>query len=149
MAGSSEALTPEEVFDHDPVALAIHDEIRRTLLRLDGVRVRVTRSQVGFRRDRAFAMLWRPGRYVASDVPVVLSVALPRALQSARLKQVVKPSAGTWMHHLELRDVTDIDDEVRGWLVEAWAAATGAGQPRVERPASRRATGTRNGEHET
>ncbi|KRF18222.1 hypothetical protein ASH02_01220 [Nocardioides sp. Soil796] len=146
MAGGSEAVTPEEVFDGDPVALAIHDEIRRTLLLLDGVRGRVSRSQVGFRRDRAFAMLWCPGRYVASDV---LSVALPRALQSARVKQVVHPSAGTWMNHLELRDVADVDDEVRGWLVEAWAAATVTGHSKVERPASSRATGTRKGEHDT
>jgi hypothetical protein len=27
------------------------------------------------------------------------------------------------MHHLELLSPADVDNEVRGWLAEAWAAA--------------------------
>lgn len=85
--------------------------------------VRVSRSQVAFRRRTGFAYLWRPGQYVASDVPAVLSIALPREDASPRWKEVVHPSARTWMHHLELRAPGDVDAEVRAWLGEAYAAA--------------------------
>jgi hypothetical protein len=27
------------------------------------------------------------------------------------------------MHHVELHDVSEVDDEVRGWLREAWEHA--------------------------
>jgi hypothetical protein len=28
-----------------------------------------------------------------------------------------------WMHHLEVRDVSDIDDEVSGWLSDPYRGA--------------------------
>lgn len=37
MAGAASELTPDEVFQHDPAGLAICDEIRRVVVRLDGV----------------------------------------------------------------------------------------------------------------
>jgi hypothetical protein len=67
--------------------------------------------------------VWRPGQYVASDVPAVLSVALDRRVESSRFKQVAHPAARVWMHHLELRDPLEVDNEVRGWLEEAWRIA--------------------------
>ncbi|QSR31082.1 hypothetical protein CFI00_11350 [Nocardioides sp. S5] len=85
--------------------------------------VRVSRSQVAFRRRTGFAYLWRPGQYVASDVPAVLSIALPREVASPRWKEVVHPSARAWMHHLELRTPCEVDAEVRDWLGEAYDAA--------------------------
>ena len=80
----------------------------------------MTRSQIAFRRRTGFAFVWRPGQYVTSDVPAVLSIALPHEVASDRFKSVVHPSTGVWMHHLELREVGQVDDEVRGWLVEAY-----------------------------
>jgi hypothetical protein len=85
--------------------------------------VRVSRSQVAFRRRRGFAYLWRPGQYVRSDVPAVLSVALPREATHPRWKEVAHPSPHVWMHHLELRSPAEVDDEVWAWLAEAYDAA--------------------------
>jgi hypothetical protein len=55
---------------------------------------------------------------------VVLSIALGRHDPSPRWKEVVHPSPKQWMHHLEVRTVADLDDEVAAWLHEA---ATRAG----------------------
>lgn len=35
----------------------------------------------------------------------------------------MNPSRAVWMHHLEVASPTDIDEEVLGWLREAYAAA--------------------------
>ena len=56
-------------------------------------------------------------------VEVVLSLALGRLDPSPRWKQVAHPSPRIWMHHLEVRDLADLDDEVRAWLREAFAFA--------------------------
>ena len=86
--------------------------------------VRVTRSQVAYRRRRAFAWTWLPGRWLRSPgAEVVLSVSLRRRDDSARWKEVVNPAPGRWMHHLEIRAAADLDDEVAAWLAEAWTAA--------------------------
>jgi hypothetical protein len=53
----------------------------------------------------------------------VLTVALDHSVESSRFKQVAHPTAKVWVHHLELRDPREVDDEVRGWLSEAWRIA--------------------------
>ncbi|MBO0981834.1 hypothetical protein IPV10_14880 [Microbacterium sp. SD291] len=90
---------------------------------MDGVVVQVSRSQVAFRARRSFAFAWRPGAYVKSDVPVVLSLALPERVDSARFKEIVNPSPTTWMHHVELRLVKDVDRELLGWAEQAYRHA--------------------------
>ena len=65
--------------------------------------VRATKSQVAFRRRRAFAWAWMPGQYLHGQVaPLVLTVALPARDPSPRWKQVVEPAPGRFIHHLEL-----------------------------------------------
>jgi hypothetical protein len=86
--------------------------------------VRISRSQVAFRRRRGFAYLWLPGRWLKQPAAeVVLSFALHERLDSARLKQVVNPAKGIWMHHLEIHKESDIDAEVERWLGRAYADA--------------------------
>lgn len=85
---------------------------------------RVTKSQIAFRRRGAFAWVWIPDRYLrGGHAPLVLSVSLRRRDDSPRWKEIVEPAPGRFMHHLELHDAGEIDDAVRGWLVEAWATA--------------------------
>ena len=116
-------MTPEDLFAGSPAGLAVHDRVAEAVGALGDVESRVTRSQVAFRHGRAFAWVWRPGQYVRSDVPAVLSIALPREVASPRVKEIVHPSPRVWMHHLELHDPGEVDDEVRAWLREAWEHA--------------------------
>lgn len=115
--------TPEELFAGHPAGLAVWRRVEQLVATLPGTEVRTSRSQVALRRLRGFAFVWRPGQYVRSDVPAVLSIALDRELDSARFKEVAHPAPTTWMHHLEVRDPAEVDDEVAGWLREAWASA--------------------------
>lgn len=118
-------MEPEDLFTGHPVALAVLDRVRAVLDAAGPLEIRTTKSQVAFRRARAFAWLWRPGQYLDGAVaPVVLSFALGRHDPSPRMKEVVHPSPHHWMHHLELRGVDEVDDEVIGWLVEAAGRAS-------------------------
>jgi len=90
------------------------------------VEIRATKSQVSFRRKKAFAWVWMPGKYLngkKSIAPLVLTIGLRRWEQSSRWKEIVEPYPGRFTHHLELHSISDIDDEVRGWIREAWEAA--------------------------
>ena len=82
--------------------------------------MRTTSSQIALRRKHGFAYLWLPGRNLKKPgAEVVLTIALGRHEPSERFKEVAHPSARHWMHHLELTDLADLDDEVAGWLREA------------------------------
>lgn len=115
--------TPEQVFDGSPEGLQICSAVQRLIARHLQATARTTASQVAFRHRRGFAYVWNPRRYLKTNVPAVLSIALPRRLESGRFKEIVNPSPGIWMHHLELGTVSEVDDEVAGWLAEAFAAA--------------------------
>lgn len=90
---------------------------------LGPMEIRVSKSQIAFRRRRGFAYLWRPGTYVKSVVPLVLSLALPYQAASARFKEIVHPSPRIWMHHLELLDSGGLDADVEHWMRQAYEAA--------------------------
>jgi hypothetical protein len=119
----SEPSSPEALFDGHPLGYQLYLAAAEVIEAFGDVEQRATKSQVAFRAGRAFAFVWRPGQYVTSDVPAVLSFDLPRRLQSSRIKSVVHVGNRGWLHHLELRSVEEIDDEVVGWLLEAFEAA--------------------------
>jgi hypothetical protein len=120
VADQTRTVGPEEFFAGHAAALAVYFRVRSILEQLGPVDVRTTRSQVAFRRARGFAYLWLPGQYLAKPAAdVVLSFALGRHEPSPRLKEVAHPSPRHWIHHVEINDADDIDDEVVGWLREA------------------------------
>ncbi|WP_228769608.1 DUF5655 domain-containing protein [Actinokineospora alba] len=113
-------MTLEEFLAGHPFAAAVFQRTCSIVAAFGPFTVRVSRSQIAFRRSRGFAYLWLPGRYLAKpDAEVVLSIALDRQVDSARFKEVVNPAPGHWMHHLEIHDLADLDDEVAAWLREA------------------------------
>jgi len=114
---------PEDLFDGYPRALMICRQVEHAVCAIGEATVTVAKSQVAFRRRTGFAYVWRPGQYIDSDVPAVLSIALPYEARSDRFKEVVHPSRDVWMHHIELHEASQIDDEVREWLAEAYASA--------------------------
>jgi hypothetical protein len=117
-----------EFFAGHPLGVEVFDRVWAVLAGWPDSSVRVSRSQVAFRRRRGFAWLWLPGTYLRRPgAEVVLGVGLGRRHPSPRWKAVAHPAAAHWMHHLELRQVSDVDDEVLGWLREAAARAGPAG----------------------
>lgn len=120
MADQAPPRTVTQFFQGRPKARALFALVRALAEAEDSVSVRVTTSQIAFARRRAFAWVWTPDRYLrGKTAPLVLSVALPRRDPSPRWKEVVQPAPGRWMHHLELRELSAVDDEVRSWLHEA------------------------------
>jgi hypothetical protein len=120
-SGAPSARTPAEFFAAIPLGLEVFERVLAILRGHGPVSVRVSRSQVAFRRRRGFAYLWLPEQYLGprSAGVVVLSFALGRADASARLKEVVRVAPTHWMHHLEIRDAAAVDDVVAAWLREA------------------------------
>jgi len=117
-------MTLAAYFAGDGASRKLFDALSAIVEQIGPAQIQVTRSQVAFRRRKAFAWAWRPAQYLGGErAPLVLTLILRRRDVSPRWKQIVEPRPGYFTHHLELHAVADLDDEVRAWLREAWAAA--------------------------
>ncbi len=114
-------MTPDEFFSDNVLARQLYEAVCQEIAAIGETGLRVGKSQIAFRRRRAFAWVWTPGQYLTGrpTAPLVLTLALRRHDESPRWKQIVEPAPGRFMHHLELYAVADVDAEVRGWLREA------------------------------
>jgi hypothetical protein len=121
---ASTAMTLDDYFTGHDESRGIFEALRQTIVALGSGEIRVTKSQVAFRRRKTFAWAWMPGMYLrGKPAPLVLTLALRHQDPSPRWKEIVEPTPGRFVHHLELRSGADIDDQVRAWLQEAWADA--------------------------
>jgi len=117
-------MTLEEFFKDHADSRRLFKAVRKAIEAIGGAEMRVTKSQVAFRRRTGFAFVWIPGKYLKQrDVPLVLTVGLRRRDDSPRWKEVVEPARGRFTHHLELRSIAEINEEVIDWLKEAWEEA--------------------------
>jgi hypothetical protein len=117
-------MTPDEFFSGRELPRMLFAAVRREVEAVGAASIRVTKSQIGFRRRRGFAWVWMPGAYLRGrTAPLVLTISLPWRDASPRWKQIVEAAPGRFTHHLELYDATDVDEDVRGWLRQAWHAA--------------------------
>lgn len=102
----------------------IFDLVRVAIESIGACEMRVTKSQIGFRRRAGFAWTWMPAKYLRGNVaPLVLTITLNRRDESPRWKEIVEPQPGRFTHHLEIRSKEDIDGDVLKWIREAWSQA--------------------------
>ena len=118
-------ISVDEYFAGKATARRLYVAVRRAVMALGAVAERATRSQIAFRREHAFAWVWRPDRHLRGTAiaPLVLTIDLFRRDRSPRWKEVVEPRPGRFTHHLELRSAREVDAEVKAWLEEAWETA--------------------------
>lgn len=117
-------MTLDEYFQGREESRQLFEALRGAIESIGASDIRVTKSQVAFRRRKAFAWAWIPGRYLGErGAPLVLTLALRHKDTSPRWKEIVEPAPGRFTHHLELWSLSDIDDEVRSWLRAAWSEA--------------------------
>ena len=118
-------MTLDEFFAGQENSRLIFAAVSLTVEATGHAELRVGKSQVSFRRRKPFAWVWMPGRYLSGRVaPLVLTLSFRSRDGSPRWKEIIEPKPGRFAHHLELYSTADVDDQVRGWLQDAWTAAS-------------------------
>jgi hypothetical protein len=117
-------MTLDEYFDSNEESRRLFDCLREMIETLGPVEMVVQQSQIAFRRNKAFAFAWRPSQYLhGRGAPLVLTLGLRHRDMSPRWKKVVEAAPGRFTHHMEIHSPNDIDNQVCGWLQEAWNQA--------------------------
>lgn len=118
-------MTRDEFFGEAGSARSLFEAVSVEIAQFGKVGIRVTKSQIAYRRKRNVAVIWMPGKYLkVPAAPLVLTMSFAKQDDSPKWKQITQVSPKRFTHHLELRRVEDIDSDVKGWLHAAWEAAT-------------------------
>lgn len=114
----------DSFFKHIEDARHLFETVQTRIESLGPVQIKISQTQIVFRRKKNFAWIWIPEKHLhRKAAPLVLSISFPKPNPSPRWKQVVEPAPGRFMHHLELYRVADVDEDVDGWLRDAWDLA--------------------------
>ena len=110
-------------FEGRPLELSLYQALFRQLDALfpEGS-VRVQKSQISFYGRHLFAAASLPVRR-RKDWPkicLVVTVGLSYRLESPRVAVASEPYPGRWTHHILVTEAGQIDEELMGWLQEAW-----------------------------
>lgn len=118
-------LTLDDFFWGREEARLLFDAISREVDRLGDSTIRVSKSQVAFRRSKNFAVVWMPGQYLTNraTAPLVLTLSFPTRNSSLRWKEITEVGPQRFTHHLALYGQDEVDEEVRNWLQMAWEQA--------------------------
>ena len=109
-------------FDGRPDKLALYEALTDKLKKaVPEFTVRAQKSQISFYNRRLFAMVSLPRRKTESGI--VVSFGLGYRLDSPRVAFAAEPYPGRRTHHVPVTDAAQLDDELLGWLREAYEFA--------------------------
>lgn len=109
------------LFQGVPGALPLYQEIEaRICAAFDDVHRKVGKTQVSFSNRYGFAYVSLPRKKIKDGPAVVLTFGLAYRLVHPRIMLAVEPYPNRWTHHMLLHAKEELDDEVMGWLREAY-----------------------------
>lgn len=110
-------------FDGKPMEHALyHALFRQMAAAFPDASLKVQKSQISFYGRRLFAAASLPVRR-RKDWPkqcLLLTFGLSYPKASPRIAVVTEPYPNRWTHHVVLSEDGQIDNELMGWLREAW-----------------------------
>ncbi len=114
-------------FNQMPAALPLYEQFeRRIFAELEGVTVKVQKTQISFVNRHLFACVSFARVRKKKDCPnpyLVITFGLDRKVESPRIDVATEPYPNRWTHHLLISKAEEIDGELIAWVKEAAAFA--------------------------
>lgn len=85
--------------------------------------IRVQKSQITFSNRHVFACVSLARVKKKSELPdpyIVITLGMPMPIESSRIAVKTEPYPGRWTHHIIVATPQELDDELYGWLEEAY-----------------------------
>lgn len=111
-----------QLFTGRPGAFRLFGNVRKFIETLGPVTVESTKTQVSFGTPKKFAWVWLPQMYTKKrpENSITLTFAAGRHIFNDRIAEAVEPRHGRWTHHVVIEKESDLDDDVKNWLREAF-----------------------------
>ncbi|MGG3562804.1 DUF5655 domain-containing protein [Neobacillus rhizosphaerae] len=82
----------------------------------------VNKSQISFGTKPKFAWVWqhKPWLNKRPENAIVLTFCVGRYIEHDQIVEATEPYPGRWIHHLMIRDKSELTSDVNKWLEEAY-----------------------------
>ena len=113
-------------FDGKPLELSLYETLfQRVEMEFPDATVKVQKSQISFYGRHLFGAASLPIRRKKNwpEHCIVVTIGLSCQLASPRVAVAVEPYPNRWTHHVLISAEEQIDDELMGWLREAYEFA--------------------------
>ena len=104
-------------------ALPLYERLEGLILeQILDVKIKVSKTQIGFSNKRGFAFVsFNPCRKAEDrpDVWMTVTFGLSYRKDSPRIDVATEPYPNRWTHHVMVGNVAEIDGELMGWIREA------------------------------
>lgn len=112
-------------FNEHMDALPLYQRLEALILeQIPDVRIKVSKTQIGFFNKRGFAFVsFNPCRR-AKDRPetwVTVTFGLAFRVDDPRIDAATEPYPNRWTHHVTVSRAEDVDGQLLGWIREAAA----------------------------
>lgn len=112
-------------FNEHMDALPLYQRLEALILeQIPDVRIKVSKTQIGFFNKRGFAFVsFNPCRR-AKDRPetwVTVTFGLAFRVDDPRIDVATEPYPNRWTHHVTVSRAEDMDGQLQGWIREAAA----------------------------
>ena len=108
-------------FNIMPNALPLYEILRSKLLtECPNTSLKVQKSQITFKAKYGYAFVSLKRMKGCPEVFIIVSFGLSHRLNSPRIAIAVEPYPNRWTHHMIVFEAEQLDDELIGWLREAY-----------------------------
>lgn len=114
-------------FDQHKAAYPLYEQLQERLLaRFPESRVKVQKSQISYYNRHLYAcvsFLKVKKKAAMPENYFVLTLGMPAPLASSRVAVQTEPYPGRWTAHLVISSASDLDEELFGWIEQAYSFA--------------------------
>lgn len=114
-------------FDQHKAVYPLYEQLQERLLAgFPESRVKVQKSQISFYNRHLYACVSFLKVKKEADLPenyFVLTLGMPVPLDSSRVAVQTEPYPGRWTVHLVISSASDLDEELFGWIEQAYSFA--------------------------
>ncbi len=103
-------------FNTVPERIPLYEAIREALVGVGDVHIKVAKTQISFSDRYMFAAVSLPRR--KKDKGLLLTLGLPRRVNSERIWQATEPYPGRWTHHILIVSSAELDEEMLSLIKE-------------------------------
>lgn len=112
-----------QFFDKRPDALPLYERFASCVNAVvPDVKIKVQKTQISFYNRHMFSCVSFARMRKKKECPdnyIVITFGLEYRVESPRIDLATEPYPKRWTHHILISELTEIDEELKGWIKEA------------------------------
>ena len=115
----------ENFFSNQEHLISLFQAVNQMIQSIAPLPFDVNKSQISFGTKPKFAWVWqhKPWLNKRPENAIVVTFCVGRYIEHDQIVEAIEPYPGRWIHHLMIRDESELTSDVNKWLEEAYTFA--------------------------